>query len=395
MGETLTFFGDLAFSDRPVVFNTFYGEKAHCNLEGPVLQKDSEAKKSFKVGPHLRQSGKSLEQAEFQNFSFSLANNHIMDFGTAGLLLTHQTLENRSFGGAHLNVDLARNPIDIEVDGAWVSIISVADNFFGAAGPSEPGIAVGAQYDDWVTRQIMTSRRQGRIPVVSFHGGFENFMIPAPPLRELFQVWIDAGAEAVIAHHSHVPLPWESYKNKKIYYGLGNFIVDPGIWKKTHPFAMNSLAVDLTVQDGAVEIKHRVIELSEQENTPELVVEDALPEVAYRLNEHFDKIQNLLTSHNSYRGVVQVYAHWFKRTHARKRLLLGAVGGFAPNWLNRSLFEGPSGWLSNKIMQGFGPHNHDIFGPLSTRHLMEVGLAKEPSNSDISRVEADWNLRRG
>ena len=37
---------------------------------------------------------------------------------------------------------------------------------------------------------------------------------------------IDAGADALVGHHTHTLQPVETYQGKPIYYGIGNFIFD-------------------------------------------------------------------------------------------------------------------------------------------------------------------------
>ena len=46
---------------------------------------------------------------------------------------------------------------------------------------------------------------------------------PSPWQQKLARRWIDAGADAVVGGHSHVPQGFEYYKDKPIYYSLGNY----------------------------------------------------------------------------------------------------------------------------------------------------------------------------
>ena len=43
---------------------------------------------------------------------------------------------------------------------------------------------------------------------------------------------------------THVPQAWEKYKNGYIFYGLGNFCVDPDEWKE-HKNNIWSLRIDI------------------------------------------------------------------------------------------------------------------------------------------------------
>jgi poly-gamma-glutamate synthesis protein (capsule biosynthesis protein) len=44
--------------------------------------------------------------------------------------------------------------------------------------------------------------------------------------KDLSHAWIDAGADMVIGAHPHVRQESEIYKDKHIYYSLGNYIFD-------------------------------------------------------------------------------------------------------------------------------------------------------------------------
>lgn len=55
---------------------------------------------------------------------------------------------------------------------------------------------------------------------------------PLPEWRDMYKLFIDLGADAVIASHPHVPQGWEIYKGKPICYSLGNFCFE---WMKKQP----------------------------------------------------------------------------------------------------------------------------------------------------------------
>ena len=82
--------------------------------------------------------------------------------------------------------------------------------------------------------------------------------------QELAHGFIDAGADAVIGHHPHVAQGMEVYKNKPIFYSLGNFVFDQyfsaetqtglavefifngqGLDYKLHPFASKNSQIRL------------------------------------------------------------------------------------------------------------------------------------------------------
>ena len=48
--------------------------------------------------------------------------------------------------------------------------------------------------------------------------------IPAPGIQERYRTFIEMGADAVIAGHTHCPQGYEVYNGKPIIYSLGNFL---------------------------------------------------------------------------------------------------------------------------------------------------------------------------
>ena len=58
------------------------------------------------------------------------------------------------------------------------------------------------------------------------HGGDEYFALTSDAWTKRWEKFIDAGADAVMVVHAHVPGDMVFYKNKPIFRGLGNFVFD-------------------------------------------------------------------------------------------------------------------------------------------------------------------------
>ena len=69
----------------------------------------------------------------------------------------------------------------------------------------------------------------------------EDCPFPSPFLRAYYRQLIDAGANVVHGHHSHIAQGWEEYGGGVVFYGLGNAVVDPRKWPPL--FNRQSLAV--------------------------------------------------------------------------------------------------------------------------------------------------------
>ena len=64
------------------------------------------------------------------------------------------------------------------------------------------------------------------IVIVNLHWGAEHTLQPMPQQRLEAHALIEAGADAVIGHHTHTLQSNERYKGKPVYYSIGNFIFD-------------------------------------------------------------------------------------------------------------------------------------------------------------------------
>jgi poly-gamma-glutamate synthesis protein (capsule biosynthesis protein) len=64
------------------------------------------------------------------------------------------------------------------------------------------------------------------VVLVSLHWGAEHTLQPVPSQRLDAHRLINAGADALICHHTHTLQTIEHYKGRDIYYSIGNFIFD-------------------------------------------------------------------------------------------------------------------------------------------------------------------------
>lgn len=74
-----------------------------------------------------------------------------------------------------------------------------------------------------VLSAIGEAKEKCDLVVVCIHWGFEYNRLPMPLDIDLAHKAIDAGADLIIGHHPHCVQPKEIFKEKPIYYSLGNF----------------------------------------------------------------------------------------------------------------------------------------------------------------------------
>lgn len=169
----------------------------------------------------------------------ALANNHVLDWGYAGLEETLATLARAGIrtAGAGRNSDEAGAPAVFELPGMRrVLVFSFGSASSGIpsaweAGPGKAGVnMLSESWEDagsLVAEWIRPFRKPGDLVVVSLHWG-SNWGYAVPPEQRRFaHALVDAGgADVVHGHSSHHPRPIEVYRDRLILYGCGDFIND-------------------------------------------------------------------------------------------------------------------------------------------------------------------------
>lgn len=198
----------------------------------------------------------------------SLANNHVLDWGTEGLADTLQALRRAAIRsvGAGLNARQAERPARLPLaSGGALLLFAWAFPSSGVplswrARPDQPGVALIERIDQaslaHMQRCIAGQRRPGDRVVVSLHWG-ANWVEEIPePHRWLARRLIDqAGVDVVFGHSSHHPLPLELHHGRLILYGCGDLINDyeglPAHGER-RPDLVCLYGLDLDVESGAL-----------------------------------------------------------------------------------------------------------------------------------------------
>lgn len=157
----------------------------------------------------------------------SVANNHVFDVGEIGFLHTLNHLKEAGipYTGAGRNFEDARLGRLLQLDGLTLAFLSYTQ--FCNAGFS----SIAAEYPgtlpldrELVVEDVRVARGRADLVFVSLHWGLENQPNVHPKQVEVAHSLVDAGADAIIGHHPHVPHGIEIYKKRPILYSLGNFI---------------------------------------------------------------------------------------------------------------------------------------------------------------------------
>ncbi len=99
-------------------------------------------------------------------------------------------------------------------------------------------------------QDIRTLRPQVDVVVASCHWGLKRD--PLQYMTDIARAAIDAGADVVMGHGPHYPLPIEVYKGRPIFYGLCNLVFGTGHLGLKHSGWIGML-VELAVDGGAVD----------------------------------------------------------------------------------------------------------------------------------------------
>lgn len=226
----------------------FQGDLTLLNLEVPLCD---ESPALPKAGPSLR-AKPSITEFLPKPLVCALANNHMMDYGQAGLDATLQALRESgiSYVGAGHNTAQAKEPLVLEVNGWRVGIVARCDSQFGVATERRAGVM---PFDSTLFSQITHLKNDCDVVIASVHGGAEMCPFPFPEWQDSLRSLIDAGADLVHGHHAHVPQGHESYKQGHIFYGMGNLLVPPASWRDD-AHALWSLVARVQWEAGALRV---------------------------------------------------------------------------------------------------------------------------------------------
>lgn len=186
------------------------------NLESPLTEKtsvsigSSSAEKRHFIFTSALEQAKLFFKAHKINIA-NLGNNHIQNFGKEGLNQTKSNLKN-------LKIDYFGDPSDKnsflikEVNGLKLAFVNY--NQFSRSSSKE------------VSEKIKDLKRNTDFVIVYAHWGNEYQSRQNERQQKEAHEFLDSGADLIVGSHPHVIQPVEIYKNKAIFYSLGNFVFD-------------------------------------------------------------------------------------------------------------------------------------------------------------------------
>jgi poly-gamma-glutamate synthesis protein (capsule biosynthesis protein) len=169
---------------------------------------------------------------------WTLANNHVLDYGVDGL---HETLD--VLGAAGLTTTGAgrdeaqawRPAVARDADGRRVVVLSVGHPSSGVprqwgAERGRPGVALLPDLNGptacRVASALLRDARPGDVRVVSVHWGSNWGYEVASSQRRFAHALIEAGVHLVHGHSSHHPRPAEVHRGHLVLHGCGDLVND-------------------------------------------------------------------------------------------------------------------------------------------------------------------------
>ncbi len=180
---------------------------------------------------HFRGDPRAIDGLKASKFTFlSLANNHILDYGSEALVDTVTALDAAGIGYAGAGADRAAawEPAVATYGDTTVAFLSFSHILPAGfiASDSRAGLAPGRTDMEAVASAIRSAKDEYDYVIVSFHWGVEyKDEANADQVRD-GRAAIDAGADMVLSHHPHVIQGVEFYNGGLIAYSLGDFVFD-------------------------------------------------------------------------------------------------------------------------------------------------------------------------
>lgn len=191
-----------------------------------------------KTGPHIKAAPETAALLKYLNCEVvATANNHFNDYDWLGMQETYETLRKHTIDwlGSGGNFEEASQTYYWKKEDTTIALINVAENEWTTTVDATPGCHPIDLVN--VYNQIQEAKKKADCIIVITHGGHEHYELPSPRMKKWYRFFVDAGANAVIGHHTHIISGYEVYNEAPIFYSLGNFCFDwPGLrntpWNK-------------------------------------------------------------------------------------------------------------------------------------------------------------------
>lgn len=258
-------FGNLQKKDDEVWIGNFESVAATCSVH------KNYHKDFFRLEPNL------LKNCQFIDY-YGVANNHVMEHGPDAYKEMCYVLPHICKGIFGSN---EQKSISFEHQGKQVSITG-----FSLRCEENGHIPLYWNMPDLSEIKEEYNSLSSDYKVAYIHWGVEFITYPSVEQRKFAHWLIDLGFDLIIGMHPHILQGYEKYKDKYIFYSLGNFVFNMA-WEPTK----YSIVVNVNLSNG--EIGYDYVKIDEN-ITPRIVVEKEIPENLrlQTLNKNIEVIKN-------------------------------------------------------------------------------------------------------
>ncbi len=199
------------FTNLPDLFGS-YNSAVIGNFESAILEKHIKTPSYITTFSVDKKFLPALKKSGFTHMS--LANNHSFDYGSSTFNHTRQSLY-------QAGIEHFGHPY--QIDAVATLIIKTGSTRVGVVALNQ--IFYNSNLDE-VATVLATLASSTDYQIIYVHWG-EEYMLKHNTKQEILaRKLIDFGADAILGHHPHVVQDIDMYKNKPIFYSLGNFIFD-------------------------------------------------------------------------------------------------------------------------------------------------------------------------
>ncbi len=268
------------------------------NFEGVaayVSNKIGTAAQQFRISPnHL---------THIHHFDiYGCANNHAMQHGKQAYVQTVESLEMQGSKCFGMN---DRRSIVVEHQGRKISLTGFSQRI--DTWKEEPAYWHNPEYEE--IKCEIGLLPQDAYKIVYVHWGNEFINYPSSQQKRFAHWLVDCGFDLVVGMHPHILQGYEMYKDKYIFYSIGNFVFDMA-WEATQYGAI----VNIDFSGGNVTLGTEYIRI-EEDFTPVVVPESNVPD-AFRF-ETLNKLLSIEENSEEYHASInQYYKQYRKANHS-------------------------------------------------------------------------------
>lgn len=303
-----------------------------CNLEGALSDGKERCKKT---GPIICAPTSVVNTYSKMGIDYCmLANNHITDAGSQGVLDTMQALDKGEikYIGAGQNENSIPHYAILSLANKRVCLYNVCERMYNKPGKEKAGAWL---YDEYIVcKELESLKCQSDYVIVIYHGGIEKFQYPSPETKKRFHRMADCGADVILSQHTHCIGCEEYYNGAYLLYGQGDFLLKNFLPELTS----KGFIIEVVICNEGMTVKKHMIDCSKDLRLSYLDTPDYSG-----FNKRSGKIQDEEFLYNEFKAFCEkellLYLTAFKSPGKMMRFVRKFFPGFYKRWLFASAFS--------------------------------------------------------